>query len=208
MNINLLLFDGFETLDAFGPVEMLSDFGKNPVDCYSLSGGEVMSSHKIPVRTEPVSVLGKTDVLLLPGGMATRDLVRDESFLSRLRSAAEEAAFVLTVCTGSALLAATGLLDGRRATSNKIAFDWVSGVNPKVKWVETARWVVDGKFYTSSGVTAGMDMALGFMHDRQGDAVCRRIARGAEFLWNEDSCRDLFSREGKRDGEQEKAHEN
>ena len=208
MNINLLLFDRFETLDAFGPVEMLSDFGKNPIGCYSLSGGEVLSSHRIPVRTEPLSAAGKGDILLLPGGMATRTLVGDEDFLSRLRSAAEEASFVLTVCTGSALLAATGLLDGRRATSNKRAFDWVRGVNPKVQWVETARWVADGKFYTASGVSAGMDMALGFMRDRQGDAVCRRIAEGAEYLWIEDSGREPFSREGKRAGEQENSHEN
>lgn len=72
----------------------------------------------------------------------------------------------LTVCTGSALLAKTGLLNMKKATSNKKAFAWVKSVNNNVKWVEEARWVVDGKFYTSSGVSAGMDMVLGFIRDQ------------------------------------------
>ena len=73
---------------------------------------------------------------------------------------ADASALVTTVCTGSALLARTGRLDGIAATSNKAAFAWVMEQGPKVDWKPEARWVEDGKFMTSSGVSAGMDMAL------------------------------------------------
>ena len=65
-----------------------------------------------------------------------------------------------SVCTGAGLLARAGILDGRRATSNKRSLDWVISQGPKVEWVPQARWVEDGKFATSSGVSAGIDMAL------------------------------------------------
>ena len=194
MTINLLLFDRFETLDAFGPVEMLSDMGKNRIVCCSVNGGPVRSSHGFSVDTIPLAETEVTDVLLVPGGMGTRTLVRDESFLLALKEKAEKAAFVLTVCTGSGLLAKTGLLDGKRATSNKMAFSWVKSCSERVLWLERARWAVDGKYYTASGVSAGMDMALGFMSDRFGEEKARTIARNTEYVWNSDPGTDPFAR--------------
>ena len=91
------------------------------------------------------------------------------------------------------MLAKTGLLNGRRATSNKRAMDWVVSVNPAVNWVHRARWVVDGKFYTSSGVSAGIDMALGFLADRFGQEAAEEAALGAEYLWNRDRDNDPFA---------------
>ena len=193
MNINLLLFDGFETLDAFGPAEMLSQMGKNTVTCCSMTGGPIKSSHRFEVITVPVSRTDPGSVLLVPGGMATRKLVSDEGFISALREIAEQAEYVLTVCTGSALLARTGLLDGRKATSNKMAFRWAASSSDKVIWQDSARWVADGKFYTSSGVTAGIDMALGFLSDLYGPEVSRALARSTEYMWNSDSTFDPFS---------------
>lgn len=74
----------------------------------------------------------------------------------------------MTICTGSALLAKTGLLNDKYATSNKRSFEWVKISFDQVKWIEKARWVVDGKYYTSSGVSAGIDIALVFISDIQG----------------------------------------
>ena len=71
--------------------------------------------------------------------------------------------------------------------------DWVVSVNPAVNWVHRARWVVDGKFYTSSGVSAGIDMALGFLADRLGQEAAEEAALGAEYLWNRDSDHDPFA---------------
>ena len=195
MTINLLLFDRFETLDAFGPVEMLSDMGRNAIVCCSLAGGEVRSSHGFTVHTVPLSETQPEGVLLLPGGMGTRPLVKDETFITGLRTAAEAAEYVLTVCTGSALLAVTGLLDGRRATSNKMALEWVKSCSDKVLWQASARWVADGKFYTASGVSAGMDMALGFLRDRFGEEKARTIARNTEYVWNDRADVDPFARQ-------------
>lgn len=194
MTIDVLLFDRFETLDAFGPVEMLSDMGKNSIVCCSLNGGPVRSAHGYCVDTVPLSETEETDVLLLPGGMGTRTLVKDEEFLLALKEKAEKASFVLTVCTGSGLLAKTGLLDGKYATSNKMALSWAKSCSKRVLWLERARWAVDGKFYTASGVSAGMDMALGFMSDRFGEEKARTIARNTEYVWNSDPQEDPFAK--------------
>lgn len=193
MVINFLLFDRFETLDTFGPMEMLSNMGRNPIRCFSLDGGAVLSSHGVPVITEPLTRLEPDGVLLLPGGMGTRTLVSDEVFLTALCAVAECSRYVLTVCTGSALLAASGLLDGRRATTNKHAFRWAASVSDRVQWVDHARWVRDGKYYTASGVSAGIDMALGFLCDRFGEDTAREMAVRAEYLWNDDPDFDPFA---------------
>ena len=132
-------------------------------------------------------------VLLVPGGMGTRALSGDAEFLRTLRELAGSAAWVLTVCTGSGLLAATGFLDGRRATTNKKAFAWPVSVGPNVRWVKRARWVADGNVYTSSGVSAGMDMTLGFLRDRHGDALARAVAAAIEYVWSDDPENDPFA---------------
>ena len=190
MNVDVLLFRDFETLDAFGPVEILGSVPGFSVRCVSTNGGMVVSAQGVRVWTEPLGE-GSAEVLLVPGGIGTRRLVGDGAYLQRLKAAAERSAHVLTVCTGSALLAATGLLDGLEATSNKRAFDWVVSVRPGV-WVPRARWVVDGKYYTSSGVSAGMDMALGFLEDRLGRERAEEAARRIEYLWNADGSEDPF----------------
>lgn len=194
MKIHVLLFDRFETLDAFGPVEMLSDMGKNEIVCCSLDGGMIRSSHGYLVKTVPLGEEAASDVLLIPGGMGTRPLSSDEAFLAKLKTIAEKADYVLTVCTGSALLARTGLLNGKKATSNKMALKWVKTCGEQVLWQDSARWVSDGKYYTSSGVSAGIDMALGFMCDRFGEEKARTIARNTEYIWNSDCSLDPFAR--------------
>jgi transcriptional regulator GlxA family with amidase domain len=111
-----------------------------------------------------------------------------------LRARAQEARFVASVCTGSALLAKAGLLDGKRATSTKLAFAWVVKQGPRVKWIRKARWVQDGNVFTSSGVSAGMDMALGVIQHIFGLDTALGVARRAEYIWNEDKSFDPFAR--------------
>lgn len=98
----------------------------------------------------------------------------------------------MTVCTGTSLLARTGLLDGKNATTNKIAFDWVMTNGKDVLWNKKARWVADGKYYTSSGVTAGMDMTLGFLAERHGIDLALRVATEIEYVWIQDKNNDPF----------------
>jgi transcriptional regulator GlxA family with amidase domain len=114
--------------------------------------------------------------------------------LEFLRERAAQAERMLSVCTGSALLAKAGLLDGRRATSNKQFFDLARQQGPKVQWVEEARWVEDGKFVTASGVSAGTDMELGVIAGLYGRNVAEQIAALTEYEWQSDPTRDPFAR--------------
>jgi len=193
-DFNIVLFDDFETLDAFGPAEVIGNMQEDyKLGCYSLHGGIVTSKQQVQVATVPFSDMNKEGVLLIPGGIGTRKVINEADFISELADAANKAPFVLTVCTGSALLAKTGLLDSLRATSNKKAFAWVQSVTQTVKWVKKARWVVDGRFYTSSGVSAGIDMILGFISDLHGHKVAQDAADYIEYIWNTDKDLDPFA---------------
>ena len=85
------------------------------------------------------------------------------------------------------------LLDGRRATSNKRAFHWAQAESPKVQWVKKARWVKDGNVYTSSGLSAGIDMALGFVSDLLGRDIAKQQSNEIEYEWRENADWDPFS---------------
>jgi putative intracellular protease/amidase len=194
MDVAVLLFDEFETLDVFGPVEILGRLKDHfSVNYYSQNGALVTNNHGIRILTEPLgSISGGADILLIPGGPGTRRAVDNNLLIDAIRQIAVGSRYVLTVCTGSAILAATGLLDGRKATSNKRAFSWVAGTREEVNWVRKARWIVDGKFYTSGGVSAGMDMALGFLADLYGDPFARKVAFQIEYNWVHDKDDDAF----------------
>lgn len=193
MDVNVLLFNDFETLDVFGPVEILGRMSNVNMNFFSVEGGVITSKQKTQIVTLSIKDIDPTGILVIPGGQGTRQLVNDVSFIEHLREVALMSEYCLTVCTGSALLAKTGLLDGRRATSNKRAFEWVKSVSNQVKWIEKARWCIDEKYYTSSGVSAGMDMCLGFIADLTDKATAEDIAWGIEYVWGSDKECDPFS---------------
>ncbi|SBV94904.1 DJ-1/PfpI family protein [uncultured Dysgonomonas sp.] len=194
MIFNILLFPGFETLDVFGPVEIFGKVEGSTIRYYSETGGLICNADNIKIKTNPVELLipEETNILLIPGGMGTRKEIENPVFIEKIRTLAIASQYTLTVCTGSALLAKTGLLDGRSATSNKRAFEWVESASSQVNWIKRARWVKDGKYYTSSGVSAGMDMALGFIRDMLGTEEARKIAFRIEYNWQEDESADNF----------------
>ncbi|WP_231503619.1 DJ-1/PfpI family protein [Paenibacillus sp. 1-18] len=195
MDFNICLFDDFETLDVFGPVEI---FGRLPevydLKYFSIDGGIVESRQKNKIVTEPIAQVKPNGIFMIPGGQGTRSLIHDDTFMKQITEIAEQSYFCITVCTGSALLAKTGLLKHRRATSNKLAFDWVKSIDTEVDWIPNARWVVDGKFYTSSGVSAGMDMSLGFISDQLGLEKAKQVANQIEYIWNSNKDDDPFAR--------------
>jgi putative intracellular protease/amidase len=193
-NINVILFDDFTALDVFGPTEVLGRLKEHfRINYISMNGGTINGSTGAKIDTVASKEVKEFDILLLPGGFGTRKLVEDPIFLNLIRTFAEKSKTVLSVCTGSALLAKAGVLKKRNATSNKISWEWVIQQDPEVHWIRKARWVVDGKFYTSSGVTAGIDMALGFVADIFGTETARKISRSIEHIWNEDNIIDPFS---------------
>ena len=99
---------------------------------------------------------------------------------------------MMSVCSGSAILARAGVLDGRRATSNKQLFQLAVRQSDKVTWVEKARWVEDGPFVTSSGVSAGTDMALAVIAALKGEDYARQVAAFTEYQWHTDADNDPF----------------
>lgn len=194
MNLTVLLFEDFETLDVFGPVEIfgrLQEFYQ--VAFCSLKGGLVNNKHGVSILTECMDELKNgVGIFLIPGGHGTRQAVNDVLLVDKTKTICMTASYVFTVCTGTALLAKTGLLDGKKATSNKRAFDWVVTQGIAVDWVRKARWTKDGKFYTSAGVSAGMDMSLGFLSDMHGLEFARKVAFEIEYNWIEDMEEDNF----------------
>ncbi|MBS4912913.1 MAG: DJ-1/PfpI family protein [Veillonella sp.] len=191
-DVYVILYKNFTALDAFGPIEALARIEDFQIRYVSLEGGIVTNHQSIRIETEPMSVIEDNGIILVPGGWGSRDEVNNTAFLNALGDAATRSEFVLCVCTGSALVAKTGVLDGKRATTNKRAFDWVKSQRDEVQWERQARWVHDGKFYTSAGVSAGIDMALGFIRDQYGLDKAVEIYSGMEYHWNDDADHDSF----------------
>ena len=130
--INILLFENFETLDVFGPVEAFGMTGAYDLHYVSLSGGIITNKHGVRIETEKAEAC-PDGIWLIPGGAGTRPLAKDREFIAALKELVKDAAYILTVCTGSALLGRTGLLDQKDATSNKLSFAWVQSCGEQVK---------------------------------------------------------------------------
>lgn len=193
--IGALVFPGFQTLDLFGPLEM---FGWLPEEFKILTVGET-SGHVTSRSGQRLAVDrllsegSDYDLVLVPGGPGTPVEEASELINDWIRAVSRKADVMMSVCTGSALLASTGILDGRNATTNKMDFKWAVPFGPKVNWIGKARWVKDGKYFTSSGVSAGMDMSLAVIAHLLDKATAQHVAKCAEYLWNEDASSDPFA---------------
>ncbi len=196
MSIGVVLFPDFEILDAFGPVEML---GMHPESFQLRMVAEargMVSSVQGPrcLAEDAFDDDVAYDAILVPGGQGTRREVNNRSMIEWLRLRAGQAQFVTSVCTGAALLAKAGVLDGRMATTNKMNFDWVASQGPNVLWQREARWVEDGNIFTASGVSAGMDMALAFISRTLGETAAEDAALWAEYTRHRDAAVDPFAK--------------
>jgi len=189
------IFPGFQTLDFFGPIEMLGGL-RDKIDmtlvAETLDPVPNVNGHKIlPEKTFDDS--HDYDLLFIPGGDSALVAAQSKAVSDWLIKTSANAELVMTVCTGSILLATTGVLDGHKATTNKLDFIETTPLGPKVDWVKKARWIEDGKFFTSSGVSAGMDMALAAIAHLYGVEIARKMAVESEYEWHEDSTWDPFS---------------
>lgn len=193
--IGALIFPGFELLDLFGPLQMFGLLEKRyQIKLVAADIGPVKSNQgPSAVADMALGARTKFDILFVPGGAGTRREVDNELVLSWLRQTAANADYVLSVCTGSALLARAGLLDGKRATTNKAAFSWVESQGPNVDWQKQARWVEDGNIISSSGVSAGIDMSLAAIARMHGKDTAQKIANWAEYNWQQDPTHDPFA---------------
>jgi transcriptional regulator GlxA family with amidase domain len=138
---------------------------------------------------------GAIDVLIVPGGVGTRnDMSAEIDFVKRMYPTLKA---VLSVCTGSTILARAGILDGRRATTNKRAYKWATSTGPNVNWVGEARWVVDGNIVTGSGISAGIDATYAFVSLNYGEKIAQELADSAEYVRWTDADHDPFAEKWK-----------
>ncbi|WP_405166158.1 DJ-1/PfpI family protein [Nocardia sp. NBC_01499] len=165
--IGLLLFPGVEELDAVGPWEVLAFWTQYyPDDGYtaftfSMDGGPIKCAKGMTIEAEySFATAPRRDVLIFPGGKGTRPMVDDEAMLSWTRAQPETTPLITSVCTGSLVLAAAGLLSGRPATTHWKSLDRLAELDPTIEVRTEDRYVDDGDIITSSGVSAGIDMAL------------------------------------------------
>jgi transcriptional regulator GlxA family with amidase domain len=195
--IGVLLFPQFELLDVCGPIEVLGHrlladrqrvvtIAHEAGPVASVQGARLLADHSFSDRPP-------LDVLIVPGGQGTRTGVDDAALIDWIATTAGATPLVTSVCTGAALLARAGILDGRRATSNKRAFDWVVSQGPRVEWVRKARWVEDGPYWTSSGVSAGIDMALALVARLVDAETADLVAQVIEYTRHADPDDDPFA---------------
>ncbi len=199
--LGAILYEGFELLDLYGPLEMFGSLDPALMEIVTVASSVGPVHSATVTRPHGPATIAEydfasapaLDLLLVPGGVGTIEVLEDEAMLEFLKARSASATITASVCSGSAILAKAGLLDGHRATSNKQFFSLATAQSDKVDWVVRARWVDDGEFVTSSGVSAGTDMALAIIARLFGTEVAEHIANATEYTWHRDADEDPFA---------------
>jgi transcriptional regulator GlxA family with amidase domain len=186
--IGILLFDGVEELDAIGPWEVLAFWTlSHPEDGYAVTtlardGGEVACAKGLTICAHhSFADAPSLDVLVHPGGRGTRPLVKDERHLDWVRNVQTSASLMTSVCTGSLVFAAAGLLAGRPATTYWDSMDILTELDPTIEPRPDDRFVDTGDVITSAGVSAGIDMALYLVVRLAGVERAQETRRGIQY---------------------------
>ncbi|MFD7389692.1 DJ-1/PfpI family protein [Streptomyces sp. NPDC059852] len=180
MQIAMVLYDRFTALDVVGPYEALSRVPDARVDFVAERPGPVHADTGFLTLTagKALSDVPHPDVVVVPGGPGTFTEIENETFLDWLRAADATTAWTTSVCSGSLLLAAAGLLRDRRAASHWLTLDFLPqyGAEPTAD-----RVVTDGKYVTAAGVSAGIDMALTLVGRIAGDEHAQAVQLLTEY---------------------------
>jgi transcriptional regulator GlxA family with amidase domain len=193
-HVGIVLYDGFEVMDVYGPVQMWGYIPDFDIHMIAEQAGPVRSAQGTATKADySFANAPQLDIVMVPGGAGTRAQLENPALLAYLQRAHKQAEYTTSVCTGSALLAKAGILDGHRATTNK-RFFWLSEQqSSQVEWIEQARWVQSDNVFTSAGVTAGTDMALGLIEHLYGSRWASGIASSLEYTWQPDASNDPFT---------------
>ncbi len=186
--IGILMFDEMEELDAVGPWEVLGYWTKYfPEDGYEImnfsrDGGEVTCAKGLRIATQhSYTTVPDLDVIIYPGGFGTRGHLKDHTQLEWLRTQRSRVRVVASVCTGSLVLAAAGLLTNRRATTHWASIELLAELDPTIDVRPDDRYVDEGDVVTSAGVSAGIDMALHLVRRFTNDERARQVRRGIQY---------------------------
>ena len=180
MDIAIPIFDRITALDAIGPYEVLSRLPGARVRFVAVTPGPYRTDNRqlALIADEPLSAVPRPEIIVVPGGFGTRELMTPNPLLDWIRSVHETTEWTTSVCTGSLLLGAAGLLAGLEATSHWASLDQLRelGARPTLR-----RVVVQGKIVTAAGVSSGIDMALTLAARIAGDEVAQSIQLGIEY---------------------------
>ncbi|MFD4602453.1 DJ-1/PfpI family protein [Streptomyces sp. NPDC058464] len=180
MQFAIVLYDRFTALDAVGPYETLGRLPDSEVVFVAEEAGPVRTDNGYLALTadRPLAEVPHPDVVVVPGGPGQTPQMTNQALLDWIRTADATSTWTTSVCTGSLLLAAAGLLEGRRATSHWLALDELRkfGAEPTGE-----RVVTDGKYVTAAGVSAGIDMGLALLGRISGDDVAQAVQLGIEY---------------------------
>ncbi len=187
-SIGILLFPGVEELDAVGPWEVLSYWTRTfagdgwQVFCFSADGEPVTCAKGLTVAAHGATArMPDLDVLLHPGGQGTRPQLADEAHLEWVRAQRRSVPLMTSVCTGSLVFAAAGLLAGRPATTHWASLDLLAELDPTIDVRAGERFVDDGDVVTSAGISAGIDMALHLVARLASPERAREVRRGIQY---------------------------
>ena len=178
LTIVIALFPGVTQLDFTGPHQVLSRAPDVQVQVASMGGCDIEAEGLTFTRLADLRAIRHCDVLLVPGGIAAIDAALDEDFVAEIRRLADRASYVTSVCTGSLILGAAGLLQGRRAACH---WAWRDLLPVLGAIIDESRVVRDGKLITGGGVTAGIDFAFVLLTELAGETVAKTIQLGLEY---------------------------
>lgn len=178
LQIVIALFPGVTHLDFTGPHQILCRLPGAKVTVASMGGADVEADGLVFTRLTPLSEIEACDLLLIPGGFGTTEAMNDRDFIAEIRRLADGARYVTSVCTGSLVLGAAGLLKGKRAACHWAWRDQLAlfGAIP-----DPSRVARDGRYITGGGVTAGIDFALTVVAELAGDDMAQSIQLAVEY---------------------------
>lgn len=209
----MVLFPGFEALDAFGPLEVLNVLSEQThlrLSLLTSSNAPVSTSSPDPEAHRTGSICSQTivptgtfkdfidiksasrspenmpdiDVLLVPGGAGTRFPETIDPVIEFIEKVFPSVKYVISICNGAGVLARAWILDGKKAITNKLLWESTTALRKEVHWVKEARWVADGNTWTASGVSAGIDVTLAFVRRFYGKDLASKISREIEYVWD------------------------
>ena len=188
MRIALICFDGMEELDLVGPWEVLRmwqlQHPDDGVEVFTVTLDEetVTCAKGMQIVTDiPVSDMGEIDVFLLPGGQGTRELMVSPGVIDLIKAQREKGTLMTSVCTGSLVFAAAGLLADSPATTHWSTLDLLGEIDPSIEVRGDDRYVDNGMVITASGVSAGIDMALHVVARLHSEERARQVKREIQY---------------------------
>jgi transcriptional regulator GlxA family with amidase domain len=186
LGVGIIVFPDVEELDFVGPWEVftMAALLGAPIQPFTIAWPDKQLRCAKGLRIEADYTFAdapQAGLVIVPGGKGTRTVILDDTFIDTLRDYLAGATWQASVCTGAALLGQTGFLDGKRATTNHAAMDWVRSMAPKAGFTTEERYVRHGSVVTSGGVSAGIDMSLWFVGHLFGHDTARETQRAMEY---------------------------